>query len=107
MTKWIESELEERLGTTRTGFCRHFSTLRIIFVIEQFVRRVQGYNFHLIMTFIGFQKAFDSVKRSVVINNSHETGVECGLAEYSKFRVSQLFINIFIFKNKLDQGKRN
>ena len=104
---------EEVIGDHQCGFRRNRSTTDHIFCIRQILEKKWEYNEAVHQLFIGFKKAYDSVRREVLYNILIEFGIPkklirlikmCLTETYSRVRVGKNLSDMFPIGNGLKQG---
>lgn len=76
MKNRITRTLDSQQPPEQAGFRKGFSTLDHILVLNELVRRAQDYSFPVYLLFIDYEKAFDSVKTSAILESMRELGIE-------------------------------
>jgi len=66
----------EIIGEYQCGFRRNSSTVNHIFSIRQILEKKWEYNRDVCQLFIGFEKAYDSIKRESLYDNLIKFGVQ-------------------------------
>lgn len=72
----VGDKIEEELSEEQHGFRRGRSTVDLIFALRQVVEKYWEYNKKLIVVFLDIEKAYDSVKRSVIWESLRQIGVD-------------------------------
>ncbi|XGW03199.1 hypothetical protein V3C99_014864, partial [Haemonchus contortus] len=72
----IRRTLEEAQSVEQAGFRRNFSTLDHIATCRRLIEASREHRLPLVMTFIGYKKAFDSVEPVKVLEALEEQGIE-------------------------------
>jgi len=70
----LENRLDEAQPDEQTGFRRGYSTVDNIFVVKQVISKAQEYNFPLVLVFVDFEKAFDTVETNAVLAALQQQG---------------------------------
>ncbi|XP_072397478.1 uncharacterized protein [Diabrotica undecimpunctata] len=78
-------------STEQAGFRANFGTNDHLQTIKQLIEKSIEYNKPLVLTFVDFRKAFDSVELDSVIEALNESRIDS--------RYSRLIYNIYIYKN--------
>ena len=76
ITKRIEKKLYEAQTTEQAGFRKWFSTMDHIHTINQLREKCDEYNLPLCLTFVDFEKAFDSVEIDAILKCLVNQGIE-------------------------------
>ena len=76
ITKRIEKKLDEAQTTEQAGFRKGFSTMDHIHTINQLREKCNQYNLPLCLTFVDFEKAFDSVEIDTILQSLVSQGIE-------------------------------
>jgi len=74
LTNRITEQLEKHQGKDQAGFRPGRSTVGHIYTLNQIIEKCNEYNTPLYMTFIDFEKAFDSVETTAILNALKEQG---------------------------------
>ena len=114
LLSWLTPYAEEVTGDHHCGFRRNRSTTDHMFCIRQILEKKGGeYNEAVHQLFIGFKKAYDSIRREVLYNILIEFGVPkklvrlfkmCLTETYSRVRVGKNVSDMFPIRNGLKQG---
>ena len=71
----IATQLDEQQPIEQAGFRKNFSTIDHIHVVNQIVERCREFHYPLVLTFVDYEKAFDSVETNAVLQAILEQGV--------------------------------
>ena len=64
----IDTKIDENQSNTQAGFRRNLSTMTHIQTVRELIQKSKEYNRPLIMAFIDFEKAFDSLEHWAIFN---------------------------------------
>lgn len=76
VTTRIEQILDENQPVEQAGFRRGFSTVDHLQVINQIIEKSQEYQIPLVLAFVDYAKAFDSVETSAILKSIQNQGVD-------------------------------
>ena len=76
LTKMLEKTLDENQPREQARFRSRYSTTDHIHVINQLKEKCREYNIPLFITFVEYEKAFDSVQTQAVLTSLQEQGIE-------------------------------
>jgi hypothetical protein len=85
ITYRIEKYLDAATQNEQTGFKRNFSTLDNILVLLELIRKSKEYNFQMVLLFIDFEKAFDSVATNSIMSTLASLGIEDDYLQIFKY----------------------
>ena len=93
---------EENIGYHHCGFRRNRSTTDHIICIRQILEKIWEYNKSVHRLFIGFKKAYDSVRREVLYNILIEFGIPMKLVRLIKMCLSETFSRVRVGNHLAD-----
>ena len=76
ITKRMEKKMEEALTRKQAGFRSSFSTMDHIHTINQIREKCNRYNLPLCLTFVDFEKAFDSIETESILQSLLRQGID-------------------------------
>ncbi|KAI5715753.1 hypothetical protein M8J77_021854 [Diaphorina citri] len=75
ITRRIDDQLELEQTIEQTGFRRNYSTCDNILTIKQLIHQAEAYNFEVLILFLDFEKAFDSIFTTAIMKALRKAGV--------------------------------
>jgi len=93
---------KEIIGDHQCGFPRNRSTAHI-FCIRQILEEKWECNEEVHQLFIGFKKAYDSVRREVLYKNLTAFGIPWKLVRLIKMRLTEIYSRVRVDKNVSDK----
>lgn len=75
ITNRLSARFDEFQPREQAGFRKSFSTIDHIFTLRELISRCQEYNLPLCCAFVDYEKAFDSVKTSAVVESLLKVGI--------------------------------
>ena len=75
ITTWLEKKLDENQPREQAGFRSKCSTTYHIHAIDQGKEKCREYNIPLYVTFVDYEKAFDSVQTQAILTSLQEQGI--------------------------------
>lgn len=104
----FKRSLDEAQPREQAGFRAGYSTMDYIFVLQEIVERTNEYEIPVCLAFIDYEKAFDSVMTSAVLNALANTDTDSGYVDIFSKLYSQASARIRLHKysEKIKIGKR-
>ena len=81
----IARQLDEQQPIEQAGFRKNFSTIDHIHVVNQLIERCREFHYPLVLTFVDYEKAFDSVETNAVLQVVLEQGVNPRYIDMSSY----------------------
>ncbi|XP_026326747.1 uncharacterized protein LOC113235301 [Hyposmocoma kahamanoa] len=76
LTTWLTSELDEAQPIEQAGFRSGFSTIYHIHTVNQLMGKCLEFNRPLVMAFVDYEKAFDSIKHWAVFHAPYRCHID-------------------------------
>ncbi|XP_026329036.1 uncharacterized protein LOC113237010, partial [Hyposmocoma kahamanoa] len=76
LTIWLSSELDEAQPIEQAGFRSGFSTIDYIHTVNQLMENCLEFNQSLVMAFVDYDKAFDSIEHWAVFHALHRCHID-------------------------------
>ena len=98
----LESTLDREQPVTQAGFRSGFCCMDHIHTLRQVIEKSKVYRIPLVLIFVDYKKAFDSVELNGVWNSLDEQGVDSHYIEILRSLNSNTFASIRPFERKLE-----
>lgn len=98
----MERILDDYQPNEQAGFRKKFSCMDNIQAVTQLIERSREYNLPLVLLFIDYKKAFDSIEVNAVLNAVVCAGIPSGYVHLLEQCISNTSTNIQLFERKLN-----